>query len=137
MKRLAITLLALSISSSAALADSLAGEDRLLCSAVEIIVCNEDGDCESGQPWELNVPQFIVFDLKKKELSTTEASGEDRTSPIVNLTRENGQIVAQGVQFERAFSAVLNEEDGHITIAIAIDGMAISAFGACTPANVR
>ena len=137
MKRLVIPLLAVAGIAPAALADSLVGEDRLLCSAVEIAICDEEGICETSQPWELSVPQFIIFDLKKKVLSTTKASGEDRTSPIISLSRENGQIVVQGVESERAYSAVLNEEDGHITIALAIDGFAISAFGACTPASVR
>lgn len=137
MKLRLVLVLSLLLAGPIALADSLVDEDLILCSAVEIVVCTEDGVCENGEPWEFKVPQFVVFDLKKKELATTKASGENRSSPMVNLVRENGQIIVQGVENERAFSAVLHEEDGHITIALAIDGLAISAFGACTPTSGR
>jgi hypothetical protein len=125
------------LASTAALSDSLSDKDRLLCSAVEATVCTADGICESGPPWDWRIPQFLIVDLKRKELATTEASGENRMTPILNLTREDGHIVLQGVQAGRAFSMVLQEDNGHAAIAIATDGVTISVFGACTPAPAR
>lgn len=121
------------LASAAALADSLTGKDRLLCSAVEATVCTADGICESGPPWDWQIPQFLIVDLDRKELTSTEASGENRATPILSLSREDGHIVLQGVQAGRAFSMVLREDNGHAAIAIATDGVTISVFGACTP----
>ncbi len=122
------------LASTAALTDSLSGKDRLLCSAVEATVCTADGICESGPPWDWQIPQFLIVDLDRKELSSTEASGENRMTPILSLFRDEGHIVLQGVQAGRAFSMVLREDNGHAAIAIATDGVTISVFGACTPA---
>jgi hypothetical protein len=121
------------VASTAALSDSLSGKDRLLCSAIEATVCTADGICESGPPWDWQIPQFLIVDLDRKELSTTEASGENRMTPILNLSREDGHIVLQGTQAGRAFSMVLQEDNGHAAIAIATDGATISVFAACTP----
>ena len=123
----------LAIVAPVAVADSLVGEDKILCSAVQVTVCGIDGVCESGLPWKYDVPQFVEIDLKKKQISTTAASGENRSTPIRHLQRENGKILFQGVQNERAFSSVINEEFGDGTFAIAVDGIAINVFSACTP----
>jgi hypothetical protein len=118
-------------------ADQLAGNDRFLCSAVQATICTSDGVCESGLPWNWQVPQFLIIDLDRKELATTEASGENRTTPILSLNREQGEITVQGVQKGRAFSMVLREDSGLASIAIAADGLTIGVFGACTPAPAR
>lgn len=118
-------------------ADTLVGKDRFLCSAVEAVLCTADGVCDAGPPWDWQIPQFVIVDLAKKQLATTEASGENRTTPILGQFRESGQIVVQGVQSGRAFSMILREDNGHATIAIATEGLTINVFGACTPTSGR
>ncbi len=61
-------------------ADDLAGAENILCTAVQVTLCTADGECQSAPPWELNVPQFIKIDFENKQLGTTEASGENRSS---------------------------------------------------------
>ena len=75
-----------------ALADDLTGANKFLCTAVHAVGCDVDGDCESGPPWNLNIPQFIEIDLEAKRLSTTKASGENRSTPIKNLERERKRL---------------------------------------------
>ncbi len=115
------------------MADDLTGQDRLLCTAVEVTRCLESGTCTSELPWNLNVPQFIEVDLKAKTFSTTKASGENRATPIRTLLREEGLIVLQGFEMGRAFSFVIHEESGMASVAVARDGLTVSVFGACTP----
>lgn len=114
-------------------ADDLTGSSKFLCTAVQATRCTDDGDCVIQTPWNLNVPQFIEVDLKAGTLSTTKASGEDRSTPIKNSERADGQLFLQGVQRGRAFSFVINEETGMASIAVAAEGIAVSVFGACTP----
>lgn len=119
--------------SGRARADDLTGQDRLLCTAVQVTRCMETGTCSSELPWNLNIPQFIEVDLKAKSFSTTKASGENRTTPIRSLQREDGLLVLQGFETGRAFSFVIHEESGIASVAVARDGLTVSIFGACTP----
>ena len=124
----------LALSAAAPLmADDLRGTDRILCTAVQATVCFADGECFAGPPWNWNVPEFIEIDLKKQTLSTTEASGENRSTPIKHLERADNVIYLQGVERGRAFSFVINEETGRASIAVARAGVAVSVFGSCTP----
>lgn len=113
-------------------ADNLSGTDRFLCASSLVVRCDTFGECESGPPWEWNMPSFIQVDLKKKLLSTPAASAEQRRSPITAV-RAAGRIILQGAENGRALSTVIDEETGLASSAIALDGMTISVFGACTP----
>ena len=116
-----------------AAADDLTGAERFLCSAAQVTACYDDGECLTLPPWELNVPEFIQVDLGAGTLSTTAASGQDRSTPIKNLEREDGFIVLQGFENGRAFSFLIAEKTGRASIAVARDGLGVSVFGACTP----
>jgi hypothetical protein len=113
--------------------DDVAGKDRILCGAVHAAQCTPDGDCHTAPAWELNIPQFIEIDLKNKTVAATKASGENRSSPIGNVSREGGLIVFQGVQNGRAFSFVITESTGLASVTVAKEDMTVSIFGACTP----
>ena len=114
-------------------ADDLKGQDRILCTAVQATVCTTDGDCTIEAPWNLNIPQFIEVNLKDKTASTTKASGENRSSALSNVSRDDGLIVIQGVEAGRAFSFVITEDTGFASIAVARQNLTVSVFGACTP----
>ena len=95
-----------------------------------------NGECESGPPSQFNIPDFIVVDLEARLLKTTDASQENRQTPILHLTREDGLIVLQGLEMERAFSFNIDEASGTLTAATARPGLFVGAFGACTPLPV-
>lgn len=93
-------------------------------------MCHADGECFTSPPW------FIVVDLENRRLGTTEASGHNRSTPIKNLERDDGLIFLQGIENGRAFSFVIVEETGMVSIAVAREGLAVTIFGACTPTPV-
>ena len=115
-------------------ADDIRGMDRFLCAAVQATACFVDADCLMDVPANLNVPQFIVVDLTARSLATTGSSGENRATVVEHLRRENGTIILQGYERERAFSIVIHEESGDLSAAVAQDGRTVGIFGACTPA---
>jgi hypothetical protein len=135
MKRFLLTCIPI-LAASVANADNLANSDRFLCSISKIQVCFEDGVCNETFPWEVNVPQFVVVDTKEMTLSTTKASEENRSTPIRTLEREDGKIFLQGIEAGRAFSWVIDEPMGLVTVAVSRDGMSVSVFGACTDADI-
>ena len=127
------TMAALALPGQVVQADDLTGSSRILCAAVQATVCFADGDCTVDLPWNLSIPEFIEVDLEARTLSTTAASGLDRSTPIEHLSRQDGTLVLQGFQMCRAFSFIITEDTGQATIAVAIEGLAVSVFGACTP----
>ena len=128
--------LALLLISATSVADDISNSGKFLCSTSQLVVCFEDGDCVTMQPWEVGVPQFVVIDTKKKVISTTKASGENRSTPIRTLLREDSTIFLQGVEDGRAFSFAIEEQTGLLTVAVSRDGLTVSVFGACTDTDI-
>jgi hypothetical protein len=130
-----LALAVLALGASSARADDVTGADRLLCHADTINICYDDGTCEAGSADALNLPQFIEVDLVAKRLSTTKASGLNRATPIESMKRPDGAgtVVLQGFEKGRAFSFVIEEKTGFVTIAVAGPNRGVTAFGACTP----
>jgi len=127
-----LIVLPLLAASPVALADDLTGASRFLCSVVTVGRCDADG-CTDDTPDGALIPQFVIVDLGAKLLSTTPASGENRSTPIESLRREGGLIVLQGLQNGRAFSFVIGEKSGSASVAIAREELVLAVSAACTP----
>jgi hypothetical protein len=125
------------LASGLALADNLNGADRLLCATGQIMICVEEADCYPAHASELGVPDFLIVDLKNKKMQTTKASEQTRTTAFSTLMRAGGAIYLQGIEGGRAFSFVIDEATGRLTVAVSRDGVAVNAFGSCTNAKVE
>ncbi len=117
-------------------ADNLEGVDKMLCAAAQVQICWENDTCYSATPAELSVPDFVVIDTGKKTISTTKASNEDRSTSFTSVGKSDGLIYLQGIEGARAFSFVIHEATGRMTVSVARDGLSVSVFGACTDANL-
>ena len=135
MKRFAIICTGL-LAFSIAAAENLEGTDDLLCAAGNAQICFENGECFPVAPWELGIPDFVVIDTKAKSVSTTKASGENRSSPFSSVDRSDGIIHLQGREGHRVFSLVIEEGSGHMTAAVVRDGFSVTVFGVCTDSDV-
>lgn len=122
---------------SPAAAEDISDADVIVCSAGIVIVCLDDGTCADGPPWTLNVPHFVVVDLKQKKLHTTKASHENRITPIHSVQRVDGFLVLQGYEDGRAFNWMITESSGMATVTISREGLSATAFGVCTPKPVK
>lgn len=131
--RLCALAVVLALAVGGASADDLTGSSRFLCAAIQATACVETGECGIDPPWNLNIPDFIEVDLEAGRVSTTAASGDNRTTRIEHLTRQDGVIVFHGFERGRAFSWVISEGAGRATVAIADDGVSVAVFGTCTP----
>lgn len=134
-KSVMVCLAALAVST--ALAEDLSGVEEFVCSVSHVSLCAETGECFDVQPWEIDMPQFVVVDMKRKMIATTRASDQRRSTAIANLRRDSAVIYLQGMDAGRAFSFVIDEATGLLTAAVARDGFSISVFGACTDADVK
>ena len=135
MKKFLVASLALGFAGTAA-AEDVTGVTRMVCASGQAQICLETGDCYAATPWELAVPDFVIIDTKKGTISTTKASGLNRSTEFSKSERKGGLIHLQGVEGGRAFSFVIHEETGRMTAAIARDGLSVTVFGACTAAKL-
>ena len=119
-----------------AYAENLEGVDRMVCAAADVQICIEYDTCYSAAPMDLGVPEFVVIDTDDKTISTTKNSGENRSTTFSSVQKADGLIYLQGVEGGRAFSFVIDEASGRMTVAVSRDGMSVSVFGACTDADL-
>ena len=136
MKKSVMVCLA-ALAGSTAPAEDLSSVDEFVCSVSHVSLCAETGECFDVQPWEIDMPQFVVVDMKRKMIATTRASDQRRSTAISNSSRDSAVIYLQGTEAGRAFSIVIDEATGLLTAAVARDGFSISVFGACTDADVK
>jgi hypothetical protein len=119
--------------SCGAWADSLLGVQHLLCAPGYVTHCSSGGECELRPPENYNLPDFVRIDLEGQLILSTVASGDSQSTPIQHVTRANGEIYLQGVEDGRAYSFVIDEVNGDLSISIVSNGESATAFGACTP----
>ena len=136
MKRMTMLLAGMFVT-GLAYGDDVSGIDRMLCSAATVKICFETGECFDALPEDLEVPQFVILDVKKNSVSTTRASKTMRSSQFSRVQRDGGLVRMQGFEGERAYSFVIDEATGTLTVAVSADGFTVAVFGACTDANVK
>jgi hypothetical protein len=132
MRCIALVALVL-LMSTPLVAESIVGADKFICAVVVQEVCASDAPCTDGGPtWDTSIPEFLEFDLKQEIISTTRASGEERSSKLT-VRRDSGLIIMQAYEVGKAFSIVINESTGIASASVTADGEVISVFAACTP----
>jgi len=117
-------------------AENLNDVDKMICAASQVQICIEDDTCYSATPEDLGIPDFVVIDTDKQTISTTKASDLNRSTAISVASKVDGLIYLQGIEGGRAFSFVIDEATGRMTVSVARDGFSVSVFGVCTDADI-
>jgi len=136
MKRILTALVLWATACGVAFAENLEGVENMICAAGLAQICLETGDCYSATAYELDMPDFVLIDTKKEIISTTKASGLNRATEFSKVEREEGTIYLQGIENGRAFSFVIDELTGRMTVAVSRDGLTVTVFGACTDSDL-
>ncbi len=118
---------------SSATADDLSNSKQILCSILNVNVCQSDGVCSAALPSDLNIPQFIELDTQTGKMSTTAASGENRETEASQVIRTDDHLLIHGDQLGRAFTLLIQVSTGQASFASVKDGSASVVFSACTP----
>lgn len=126
------SILALTLTPLCAVAQGVDGKNPLICSTVEVFDCEPGGSCIRGLARDIDAPQFFFLDFEKGLARTVRADGEEQTSAIGKTLAEEGQLILQGVQLGRAWSATIAQQSGDLVLSVAADGVAFVLFGACT-----
>jgi hypothetical protein len=113
---------------SAAVAAPMDGSVPILCALSSVVECARGGSCDRSSPEESQVPPFVRINVQQKMLSSVDGA---RTSPITAVQSVNGRLMLQGMQNERVWGAVVNEETGQMEATVGEDDGAIVISGAC------
>ncbi|MBW2567404.1 MAG: hypothetical protein JRE24_11150, partial [Deltaproteobacteria bacterium] len=79
------------------------GSKPLLCAVIQTFECEPAGECLPGTAEDIDIPQFLKINFKKKTISGTRESGEVLTTKIENMARIDGNLILQGVQSGKAW----------------------------------
>src|SRR5215831_6005456 len=100
-------LVGLGVLPSAVSAAPMDGSAPILCALNSVVECARLGDCERSTAEDAQVPPFVRIDVQRRLLTSVDGA---RTSPIASSQRVNGRLMLQGMQNERVWGAVINEQ---------------------------
>jgi hypothetical protein len=108
------------------------GTTNLLCTAIDVVGCASGSGCLEGQARAFELPQFMFVDFANKVIKPTGESGHRETSPIRNFDKTEKQIILQGVENQRGWTASIDRRNGDLTVTLAGSDVSFIVFGACT-----
>ena len=109
------------------------GSAPLLCAVVDVLECSTEGICERGSAESVNIPQFVKIDFKGKRITEAVETEQKKSTAIKNLEHMDGKLIMQGAENGRAWSIIISEETGKMSVAVTEDRFGFVIFGACTP----
>jgi len=137
-KRIRLSALALGLGMSTTLVSggaSAAGFDgtaNLICAAIDVVGCVDGSSCVEGRARTFELPGFMFVDFEKKLIRATGESGHKEVSPIKNFEQTEKQVILQGVENHRGWSAAIDRQTGRMTVTSAGSDVSFMIFGACT-----
>ena len=108
------------------------GTANLVCAAIDVVGCADGSGCVEGQARTFELPGFMFVDFEKKLIRATGESGHKEVSPIKNFEQTEKQIILQGVENHRGWSAAIDRQSGRMTVTSAGSDVSFMIFGACT-----
>jgi hypothetical protein len=92
------------------------------------MICAPLDGCSRGEASNTNLDRFLEVDVVNKMVTGIESN---RSSPIHHVSSDGGQLVLQGHQNARGWSATIAENSDELTITAAGENLSITVFGAC------
>jgi len=104
------------------------GSRPFLCAVTGIMECSAAGQCERHLPDGANSPSFIRVDLAAQTLS----ADSGKKSSLKNVAHVDGELILQGSENGRGWSATVDEATGRMAAAVVDNDYTFSLFGSCT-----
>jgi hypothetical protein len=117
---------ALAVTGGVAAAGPYDGSRPFLCAVTTVMECDASGGCERQIP-DVNSPKFVKFDVAARTVSAAQ-----RKSQLKSVARVDGELILQGSENGRGWSATIDEETGRMAAAIVDNDHVFSMFGDCT-----
>jgi len=117
--------------STSASAGGMDGSSDIVCSAVDVIGCAEEGGCVQGTAWSFDLPDLMIVDAGKKVIRGTHEDGHKAVSPIKHMERSSDHLLLQGVENGRGWNLAINTKTGRLSASVVGDAVSFLVFGAC------
>ncbi len=133
------SLILLAVLSVPAAADVFDGKHPLLCTAFVLYQCDLESQCVAVKPEEVGAAgDAWTIDFRTKEVtSTTKGAVPNK---IGGFQQIDGKLFLTGIQDGdpkirdgAAWSVAINQPNGELTIAVAIEDGAFIGLGSCVP----
>jgi hypothetical protein len=116
------------MTSGAAAAGDFDGSKLLICAPVEAMDCGPGEGCSKERPEDVGAPNFLRIDFANKVIV-----GPKQTTPILLMDKSDNQLLLQGKELGYAWTLVLDQESGMMTVTLVNREAAFVLFGPCTP----
>jgi hypothetical protein len=127
-----VAVLFTSFAAPPALAASYDGSQPFLCAPVDIVSCGSGGRCNKETAVSLDLPRFLKFDVGQNQITGTRPNGEVLKAAIDKVQHVEDRMVLQGIEGHLAWSVLIGEDNGDMTLTAGGDKVGFVAFGACT-----
>ena len=116
------------MTSGATAAGDFDGSKLLICAPVEAMDCAPGEGCAKERPEDAGAPNFLRIDVANKVIV-----GPKQTTPILLMDKSDDQILLQGKELGYAWTLVLAQDSGTMTVTLVNREAAVVLFGSCTP----
>jgi hypothetical protein len=103
----------------------------LICAAIETYECGAGGECLRGTAKSIHLPQFLKINFKEDKITGTMEDGSVVTTRAQYENRIDGKHIFQGVEQGMAWSLVITEATGKMTLTASDDQVGFVVHGAC------
>ncbi len=107
------------------------GSQPILCAVAETFECQSGTECKRGGAADINLPDFLKIDFKKKQILTTEASGKKDVTTISAVAQADGMLLLHGTDAYHGWSIAIGDT-GKMSLALSAHQVGFLVFGACT-----
>jgi hypothetical protein len=88
--------------------------------------------CKRAALNAINIPEFVVIDLDKKQLTGAAIGHAHRTEDIEGMTSNDKLIFLHGTQDEETWNATITVETGALAGGLTSGASSFAVFGNCT-----
>jgi hypothetical protein len=121
-----IALVLASLISGAAVADTIDGNKRAVCTTETLRDCVAGADCLNGLPAEYGAPTSLRLDFSNKQVLS-----EKRKSKIRDFEKKDGQLLLQGRELGYGWTIAIEQKSGDMTLSLVNREGAFLLFGRC------
>lgn len=103
-----------------------------ICAFSDVYECETVAGCKRAHLHDINVPEFIVIDLDKKQLTGAAIGHTNRTEDIEGISSTDKLVFIHGTQDEESWNATITLETGEMAGGITSGTSSFALFGNCT-----
>jgi len=103
-----------------------------ICAFSDAYECETVTGCHRASLHDINIPEFIVVDLDKKQLTGASLTDKHRTEDIEGMTSDDKHIFLHGTQDKETWNATITLETGELAGGITSSPSSFAVFGNCT-----